>query len=81
MNIEKIEILKMLYDGRPTIPEMSERIGKAYATVHKLLQEMVVAGLVRPPRQKGAARDYRITLRGIGYLIENGYIKPITQEK
>ena len=75
MNIEKVTMLKMLYEGRPTIPEMSEQIGKAYATVHKALQEMVAAGLVSPPRYKGAARDYYITNKGYEYLKENGYVK------
>ena len=75
MNIEKTEILIMLANGRPTITEMSEHIGKALATVHKLLQELVAVGLVKPPRHKGAARDYHITDLGKKYLIENGYMK------
>jgi predicted transcriptional regulator len=75
MNITKIEILRMLYKGRPTIPEMSERVSKAYATVHKSLQELVEVGMVQPPRFKGAARDYRITEDGIKYLKTNKYIK------
>ncbi len=75
MNIVKIEMLRMLFNGRPTIPEMSEKTGKAYATVHKLLQELVATGMVQPPRFKGAARDYRITEDGIKYLKANKYIK------
>ena len=75
MNIEKIEVLRMLYHKRPTIPEMSDKVGKAYATIHKILQELVAAGLVEPPRRKGAARDYRITGEGIEYLRLNRYIK------
>jgi DNA-binding IclR family transcriptional regulator len=75
MNLDKIEILKQLYEGRPTIPEMAKVIGKSYATVHKLLRELVVAGLVSPPRVKQAARDYHATKEGAQYLRENGYIK------
>lgn len=75
MDIEKIKMLKMLYDGRPSIPEMSEEIGKSYATVHKNLQELVDKKLVAPPRYKGAARDYHITMEGIEYLRQNGYLR------
>lgn len=74
MEIMKIEIMKMLYEGRPTIPEMAAHIGKAFATVHKLLQELIRAGMVDPPRVKGAARDYHITALGIKYLQENKYV-------
>lgn len=74
MDILKIEIMKMLYEGRPTIPEMAGFINKAYATVHKLLQELVQAGMVDRPRVKGAARDYHITALGTNYLKENKYI-------
>lgn len=74
MDILKIEIMKMLYSGRPTIPEMAKQIDKAFATVHKLLKELVQAGMVDPPRAKGAARDYHITAFGIKYLRENKYI-------
>ena len=75
MDIEKIEILRMLHNGRPTIPEMGNYIGKANATVHKLLQELVAAGLVTPPRFRGAARDYHISRAGFDYLVSNGYVK------
>lgn len=75
MNIEKITIMKMLYEGNPSIPEMSEKVSKAYATVHKHLRELVDQGLVSPPRQKGAARDYHITKEGLEYLKANGYVK------
>ena len=74
MNIVKIELLRMLFQGRPTIPEMSDRTGKAYATVHKMLQELVASGMALPPRFKGAARDYRISEDGIKYLKLNKYI-------
>lgn len=75
MRVEKIVILKLLSNGRPTIPEMAEEVGKANATVHKMLQELVEIGLVRAPRHKGAARDYRITSDGQKYLEQNGYIR------
>jgi predicted transcriptional regulator len=74
MDIEKVTIMKMLYEGNPSIPEMSEKVGKAYATVHKHLGELVEKQLVSPPRQKGAARDYHITEKGYEYLKANGYI-------
>lgn len=75
MDIEKVSIMKMLYEGNPSIPEMSEVIEKAYATVHKHLGELVDKGLVSPPRYKGAARDYHITEAGVVYMKQNGYIK------
>lgn len=81
MDILKIEIMKMLYEGRPTIPEMSNYIDKAFATVHKMLWELIKAGLVDPPRAKGAARDYHISPAGIAYLKENKYISNNTGEQ
>ena len=75
MEIEKVLIMRMLYKGNPSIPEMSEEIKKAYATVHKHLGELVDRGLVSPPRYKGAARDYHITNAGAKYLLKNGYIE------
>ena len=75
MEITKITIMMMLFEGRPSIPEMSERVNKAFATVHKDLQELVRKGLVKPPRFKGAARDYYVTPKGREYLRVNGYIK------
>ena len=74
MNIEKITILKMLHEGRPTIPEIANVIKKANSTVHGLLQELVDIGYVSPPRKRGAARDYRITIKGLSYLKQNKYI-------
>lgn len=75
MDIEKITIMTMLHRGRPTIPEMSEQVKKSLGTVHKHLQELVAKELVSPPRFKGAARDYYLTMKGLKYLIDNGYIR------
>ncbi|MGC9385016.1 MAG: winged helix-turn-helix domain-containing protein [Kosmotogaceae bacterium] len=75
MDIEKVVILKMLYEGNPSIPEMSEGVDKAYATVHKHLRELVDKELVSPPRTKGAARDYHITDKGYEYLKANGLLE------
>lgn len=75
MDVVKVIILKMLYEGNPSIPEMSEKVGKAYATVHKHLQELVEGGLASPPRSKGAARDYHITDKGYKYLKVNGFLR------
>lgn len=74
MHIEKAIILKMLYEGNPSIPEMSKEVNKAYATVHKYLRELVDQNLASPPRSKGAARDYDITEEGLEYLKANGLL-------
>lgn len=76
--VTRVELLKQLYEGKeditPSIPEMAEYTNKSIGHVHEELQELVEAGLVKPPPKPHVARAYRITAQGEEYLRTNGYI-------
>jgi len=69
-----IQIMQSLYKDNPTIPEIAEKVGKSWATVHGRLVDLERKGLVKPPRKPNAARDRTLTEAGEQYLEANGYV-------
>lgn len=72
-DVNDITIMKAVRE-RSTIPEMSERTGLGFATVHKRLQDLQDMNFVNPPRKPHAARDYTLTENGEDYLTASGFI-------
>lgn len=69
-----IEILQMFYKNNPSIPEISEKVGKSLGFVHGRIVELEKVGLITQQRKRNSARSRTLTKTGEEYLAVNGYI-------